>query len=111
MMRVDLHNIQYAAGRAGQGYAWVRRQPRAPMRAAMLVGLLVLIVPVLMLVAAAVLAGAMVFGLIMLVLWLGSLPRRIVRGIVTGRDGPPTPWRGTSTADDGRRNVRVILRQ
>lgn len=81
--------------RFGGWYSRAAGQPSWAWKLAGTVALLVFVVPIVLLVCAALLAFAVVFGLAMLVHWFV--------GLFGGGSGADKP-RG----DEGRRNVRVI---
>ncbi len=109
MLRVYLHNH---AGRVGRAWGWIARQPSWIKRVAIVGVLLFVVLPLAMLALVAVLMGAAIFlGLALVATVLGT-PLRVFRN--TRSWMAPHPWHRhgwSDFADDGRRNVRVIVRE
>ena len=85
-----------------QWYQRVQSKPGWVWKATLGAALIVFVIPVLLLVATAVLAAIVVFTMLSLVLNGIAL----VRGLFTG----PTGGWPSAPADDGRRNVRIRAR-
>lgn len=87
-------------------HAWYQRIERRPgwvWKATVLTAVIVFAIPVMLLVLAAMLAAGVVFTVLSLVLSGVAFLRRLMTG--GGTSWPP------ASRDDGRRNVRVRIRQ
>ncbi|MCC6579674.1 MAG: hypothetical protein IT440_04475 [Phycisphaeraceae bacterium] len=95
------YNWQWSQGRLHQRMPRIGGLPSWVTCVAVLAALVVIVLPMLALILAAVLVGAIVMALLSLVALVIRIARDLWRGLTGG-------W---STDDDGRRNVRVLPRQ
>ena len=98
-------NISYSQG--GRRFGRMSRTPGWVARAALTVAGLVLLLPIALLIIAALLAGMLVFMGLSLVLWLVMVMRSLVTRVRGGKSMGHTANPLANWDVEGRRNVRV----
>ena len=90
--------------RFGPWYRQVRNKPSWVVKAALVAAILTIVVPVAMLMIAAVVVGVTIFAVLGVIAWVLLQVRLLWHRITGGHVSPP------SAANDGRVNVRVVER-